>query len=121
MLLEAWRAFEKAMGSARGVKEVELKMPQRVKRKREVEADGGRGDASRVEEYYDYIFPDESAAAAPKLKLLEMAYKWKRQREEEQQEEGTAAVGSDPGADASDPQQRDQYKTEDHRDGDATT
>ncbi len=32
-----------------------------------------------MEEYYDYIFPDE-AAAAPNLKILEAAYKWKKQK-----------------------------------------
>jgi hypothetical protein len=33
----------------------------------------------RWEEYYDYIYPDETASA-PSLKILEMAHKWKRQR-----------------------------------------
>lgn len=33
----------------------------------------------RFEEYFDYIFPDE-AGAAPNLKILEAAYKWKRQK-----------------------------------------
>ncbi len=32
-----------------------------------------------MEEYFDYIFPDE-AAAAPNLKLLEAAQRWKRQK-----------------------------------------
>lgn len=32
-----------------------------------------------VEEYWDYIFPEE-AGAAPHLKLLELAYKHKRQK-----------------------------------------
>ena len=32
-----------------------------------------------MEEYFDYIFPDESAAD-PNLKLLEAAQRWKRQR-----------------------------------------
>jgi len=32
-----------------------------------------------MEEYFDYIFPDE-AAAAPHLKLLEAAKAWKRQK-----------------------------------------
>ena len=31
------------------------------------------------EEYYDYIFPDETAAQ-PNLKLLAMAKKWKEQQ-----------------------------------------
>ncbi len=31
------------------------------------------------EEYYDFIFPEE-AGAAPNLKLLEAAYRWKKQK-----------------------------------------
>lgn len=41
--------------------------------------------AGRWEEYYDYIYPDESASA-PSLKILEMAHKWKRQRAHEPEE-----------------------------------
>jgi crooked neck len=33
----------------------------------------------RYEEYIDYIFPDE-VALAPNLKILEAAYKWKKQK-----------------------------------------
>jgi len=33
------------------------------------------------EEYYDYLFPEE-AGAAPNLKLLEAAYRWKKARTE---------------------------------------
>lgn len=85
MLLEAWRAFERAMGSSEGVREVEKKMPQRVKRKRAIGADDG--SQAGFEEYYDYVFPDESGAAAPNMKLLEMAYKWKRQKQQQEEEE----------------------------------
>ena len=35
--------------------------------------------ATGYEEYYDYIFPDETGAA-PNLKILEAAYRWKRQK-----------------------------------------
>ena len=45
-----------------------------------------------MEEYYDYIFPDE-AAAAPNLKILEAAYRWKRQRLEAEEQEGAPAGG----------------------------
>ncbi|PRW59332.1 Crooked neck 1 [Chlorella sorokiniana] len=84
MLLEAWRTFEAACTSrpeeerARAVAAVEGKMPRRVKRKRPIVLDDG-SQPGGMEEYYDYIFPDE-AAAAPNLKLLEMAHKWKRQK-----------------------------------------
>jgi hypothetical protein len=65
------------------------------------------------EEYYDYIFPDEQAAA-PNLKLLERAHLWKKQRavrptgarkagiltgapqqQQQQQEEGAAGPADD--------------------------
>eukprot|EP00983_Pelagomonas_calceolata_P093276 1157757-Pelagomonas_calceolata.AAC.23 len=40
----------------------------------------GMHDANAgMEEYWDYIFPEE-AGAAPHLKLLELAYKHKRQK-----------------------------------------
>lgn len=78
MLLEAWRDFEKTATSATAVAEVEGKMPRRVKRKRPIELEDGTRTGG-LEEYYDYIFPDE-AAAAPNLKILEAAYRWKKQK-----------------------------------------
>jgi hypothetical protein len=36
-------------------------------------------DLCRFEEYTDYIFPEESGMA-PNLKILEAAYKWKKQK-----------------------------------------
>ena len=40
------------------------------------------------EEYYDYIFPDETAAK-PNLKLLAMAKMWKKQQPDEKEEESS--------------------------------
>ena len=51
------------------------RMPRRVKRKRAVV--GEDGEAGGMEEFYDYIFPDE-AGVAPNLKLLAAAERWKR-------------------------------------------
>ena len=53
----------------------------------------------RFEEYYDYIFPDE-AANQPNLKILEAAYRWKRQKvvdeeEEEDEDDGDTADDDD--------------------------
>jgi crooked neck len=84
MLLEAWRDFESHGRSgapedrSRAVAAVEAKMPKRVKRKRPIVLDDGTKTGAQ-EEYYDLIYPDE-AAAAPNLKLLELAHKWKRQK-----------------------------------------
>lgn len=85
MLLEAWRKFEKeslasGFGSEEAVQAVEEKMPRRVKRKRPIVLEDGT-ETGGMEEYYDYIFPDE-ASAAPNMKILEAAYKWKKQKME---------------------------------------
>lgn len=78
MLLEAWRAFEVTVGSDADVlAKVEKKMPRRVKRKRPIYTEDGT--PAGQEEYYDYIFPEEQGAV-PNLKILEAAYKWKRQK-----------------------------------------
>ncbi|KAK9828970.1 hypothetical protein WJX72_003124 [[Myrmecia] bisecta] len=83
MLLEAWRSFEASTTSRpeeerqAGVQAVEKKMPKRIKRKRAILLEDG--SQAGMEEYYDYIFPEE-AGAAPNLKLLEAAQRWKRQK-----------------------------------------
>ncbi|GBG68471.1 hypothetical protein CBR_g3016 [Chara braunii] len=77
MLLEAWREMERATGDADAVSAVDRKMPKRVKRKRPLLMDDGTHEG--FEEYYDYIFPEE-AGVAPNLKILEAAYRWKKQK-----------------------------------------
>lgn len=79
MLLEAWLEFEGQTSRcdedrAASLAAVQKKQPRQVKRKRRVVTEGGV-DAG-MEEYLDYIFPDE-AGAAPNLKLLEAAQRWK--------------------------------------------
>ncbi|CAO2578504.1 Crooked neck-like protein 1 [Lemmus lemmus] len=69
MLLESWR------------ERVDKLMPEKVKKRRKVQADDG-SDAG-WEEYYDYIFP-EDAANQPNLKLLAMAKLWKKQQQEKE-------------------------------------
>ena len=59
------------------VEAVERKMPKRLKRKRRIQTDEGL-DAG-MEEYYDYVFPEE-AGAAPNLKFMELAQAWKRKQ-----------------------------------------
>ena len=112
-LLEAWVAFEEGAGGAEGraerVSEVRGKFPRRVKRRRAILTEDGA--QAGMEEYYDYIFPDE-AGAQPHLKLLEAAYRWKKQRTEESEKppgglegEGVAegAPPSEPGPAAEEP------------------
>ena len=52
-------------------------MPKKVKKRRRVQReDGSEGG---WEEYWDYVFPDDTANA-PALKLLEMARMWKEKQ-----------------------------------------
>jgi crooked neck len=74
ILLSACRRRDEV---AAAVTAVERKMPRRIKRKRAITNEAGL--ASGMEEYYDYVFPEE-AGAAPNLKLLEAAMRWKRQK-----------------------------------------
>lgn len=81
LLLDAWRALEQEKGDAASVKNVEGKLPRRIKRKRMRKDDDGNDLG--WEEYFDYQFPDDQDAASSNLKILEMAAKWKKQQEEE--------------------------------------
>jgi crooked neck len=79
LLLEEWLRFERGCrgitGSARetAVHAVEQKVPRRVKKKRRVE--GPEGADLGMEEYLDFVFPDEDQAA-PVAKLLAAAKRW---------------------------------------------
>ncbi|KAF2927025.1 hypothetical protein DAI22_06g171700 [Oryza sativa Japonica Group] len=77
MLLEEWLNKEVSFGHLGDVTLVQKKAPRKVKRKRPVPSEDGSTTA--YEEYMDYIFPDE-VALAPNLKILEAAYKWKKQK-----------------------------------------
>jgi crooked neck len=77
MLLEEWRETEQSFGEFGDVAAVQKKMPRRVKRKRPISAEDGT--PAGFEEYPDYIFPEETGMA-PNLKILEAAYKWKKQK-----------------------------------------
>jgi crooked neck len=78
LLLDAWRALEKAKGDSQHVSQVEAMMPRRIKRKRMREDE--HGNELGWEEYFDYQFPDDQDAAGGTFKILEMAAKWKEQQ-----------------------------------------
>jgi len=84
MLIESWKDFETKEAQASGedskLQELIKKMPKRIIRRRPIKAPDGT--EAGLEEYFDYIFPDEQAAA-PNLKLLELAHKWKKQKQED--------------------------------------
>ncbi|XP_075872014.1 crooked neck-like protein 1 isoform X2 [Nelusetta ayraudi] len=75
MLLESWRDFERDFGSEATVEKVRRLMPKKVKKRRKLTAEDG-SDAG-WEEYYDYIFPEDSANL-PNLKLMDMARMWSK-------------------------------------------
>ncbi|KAJ3686243.1 hypothetical protein LUZ61_015407 [Rhynchospora tenuis] len=77
MLLEEWLNVEISFGALGDVSIVQKKLPRKVKRKRPITTEDGT--PAGFEEYIDYIFPDE-VAMAPNLKILEAAYKWKKQK-----------------------------------------
>lgn len=83
LLLEEWLRFERgcrgdpAMQAERVVA-VEKKLPKTVKKKRRIEA--AEGMDMGMEEYLDYVFPEEDQAA-PLAKLLAAAERWKQQKQ----------------------------------------
>ena len=75
-LIEKWREFEYKAGNDETIEFVEKNWPKRVKNRRKVYTEYGQ--EAGWEEYYDYLFPD-TAAARPKLALLEAAMNWGNQ------------------------------------------
>lgn len=88
MLLEAWRDFEGDHGNQVTQEKIQKRLPQRIKKKRKVYREDGSDGG--WEEYWDYVFPDDSSAASS-LKLLQMARKWKQQQENQSDEEESSS------------------------------
>merc|ERR1712048_1165759 len=80
MLLEAWKKFEYEHGTSGDQMAIDKRMPKKVKKRRKVQTEDG-SDAG-WEEYFDYIFPDDSKNA-PNFKLLQMAKMWKTGKQAE--------------------------------------
>lgn len=95
MLLESWKSYEQEFGNESAQQRVAKLMPERVKKRRKLQAEDG-SDAG-WEEYYDYIFP-EDAANQPNLKLLAMAKRWKKQQKSDDEDEDEDE-GQDPDKD----------------------
>ncbi|OXB74325.1 UNVERIFIED_CONTAM: hypothetical protein H355_006854 [Colinus virginianus] len=96
MLLESWKTFEEEFGTDSTKERIEKLMPEKIKKRRKLQAEDG-SDAG-WEEYYDYIFPEDTANQ-PNLKLLAMAKLWKKQ----QQESEAAEMDPDKDIDESQP------------------
>ncbi|KAJ2352195.1 NineTeen Complex (NTC) component, partial [Coemansia sp. RSA 2611] len=69
-LLEAWREAERSEPRWGDVAAVEKKMPRRVRKRRKL-------DDGSLEEYFDYVFPDDEEQGA-RFKLLAKAHLWKQ-------------------------------------------
>ncbi|XP_047326211.1 crooked neck-like protein 1 [Impatiens glandulifera] len=82
MLLEKWLVVERKFGELGDESLVRSKMPKKLKRRRQIGAEDG---LEGYEEYIDYLFPEETQA--PTLKILEAAYKWKKQKQSDIDEE----------------------------------
>ncbi|KAK3002087.1 hypothetical protein RJ639_020546 [Escallonia herrerae] len=95
MLLEEWHHMESSFGELGDVNLVKTKLPKKLKKRRYIEIeDGPAGQDHQLsvifvlfiiafankwfEEYIDYIFPGDLDNA--NLKILEAAYKWKKQK-----------------------------------------
>ncbi|KAF9320216.1 Crooked neck-like protein 1 [Podila horticola] len=91
ILLEAWKEFETHQGTPETLKTVQELMPKMVKKRRQVESEGGVAGAVQWEEYYDYIFPDDQTEK-PNFKLLSKAHEWKARMEKEKAEKAAKAA-----------------------------
>ncbi|KAH7326683.1 cell cycle control protein [Stachybotrys elegans] len=70
-LLNAWLSFERTHGAPEDAERVQKQMPRRVKKRRHLDDD-------TVEEYVDYIFPDDDSQARNLSNVLALAQKWKQ-------------------------------------------
>ena len=86
LVAETALSLEREIGDPAAIAAAQARLPQRVRRRRALQAADG-ADAG-WEEYWEYVFPGEdgdpaaaaAAAASPALRLLERARLWKRQR-----------------------------------------
>ncbi|GJM99223.1 hypothetical protein PR202_ga16305 [Eleusine coracana subsp. coracana] len=76
-LLEEWLNKEVSFGHLGDVSLDQSKAPRKVKRKRPIPSEDG--SAVAYDEFVDYIFPEE-ISLDPNLKIIEAAYRWKRQK-----------------------------------------
>ncbi|KAG5563403.1 hypothetical protein RHGRI_005977 [Rhododendron griersonianum] len=75
MLLEDWLETETKFGELGDPNLVRAKLPKKLKRRRQIENEDG---PPGYQEYIDYLFPEETQTT--NLKILEAAYKWKKQK-----------------------------------------
>ncbi|KAH1080335.1 hypothetical protein J1N35_020096 [Gossypium stocksii] len=76
MLLEEWLKTESSFGELGDISVVQSKLPKKLKKRKQITSEDG--GVTGYEEYFDYVFPEENQAT--NLKILEAAYKWKKQK-----------------------------------------
>ncbi|KAF3557130.1 hypothetical protein F2Q69_00016283 [Brassica cretica] len=74
-LLEDWLNMETNFGNLGDVSVVQSKLPKKLKKRKPITREDG---STEYEEYIDYLYPEESQTT--NLKILEAAYKWKKQK-----------------------------------------
>ncbi|ESQ55221.1 hypothetical protein EUTSA_v10024572mg [Eutrema salsugineum] len=74
-LLEEWLNMETGFGKLGDVSIVQSKLLKKLKKRKPISREDG---STEYEEYNDYLFPEESQTT--NLKILEAAYKWKKQK-----------------------------------------
>lgn len=74
ILLEEWIDMENSFGELGDANIVRAKLPKKLKKRRQIETEDG---PAAYEEYIDYLFPEQ---ITNNMKLLDSAYKWKKQR-----------------------------------------
>ncbi|XP_022737400.1 crooked neck-like protein 1 isoform X2 [Durio zibethinus] len=76
MLLEEWLNMESNFAELGNISLVQSKLPKKLKKRKQIKSEDGA--VAGYEEYIDYVFPEENQAT--NLKILEAAYKWKKQK-----------------------------------------
>uniref|UniRef100_A0A1X7VPF0 Uncharacterized protein n=1 Tax=Amphimedon queenslandica TaxID=400682 RepID=A0A1X7VPF0_AMPQE len=71
-------------GDEESLEKVKQKLPKKVKKRRKVYRDDG--SEGGWEEYWDYVFPDDSSASS-NLRLLQMARLWKQKGQSDTESE----------------------------------
>lgn len=81
LLLRNWLDLEKEHSAEESafIEYVRKKMPKKVRKERQVEIEGESGKEVLLEEYFDFLFPDELESAKG-LKLLQKAKIWQHNK-----------------------------------------
>jgi len=88
LLLEKWIEFENKYGNEQTQMNVVKKMPEKIKKLKKITSN--TGEDLGMEEYIEYIFPDNKQSNTNSLqKLIQRAKEWKQIEKETENEEDT--------------------------------